>query len=206
MESYHIISHTNCFPLESERDLSINFVGKTRTHDSPTGNILPRVYLAIRKERLEGTKDIVIFKYKMRLQIQVDTRSERMKNWLCKAPSQIVKKEGQRVALLFGVILYMPWDIIREKWCLWPGDGHVLIALWPQCSLSPQRPEPLCWLCYRRSLSVPLSRCSPPPGAGPRGSSSASRGAGAATCCVRSLAWHPPAGTGGGHFYGHGWI
>lgn len=69
------------------------------------GNILPRVYLAIRKERLEGTKDIVIFKYKMRLQIQVDTRSERMKNWLCKAPSQIVKKEGQRVALPFGVIL-----------------------------------------------------------------------------------------------------
>lgn len=40
------------------------------------GNILPRVYLVIRKERLEGTKDVVIFKYKMRLQIQVDTRSE----------------------------------------------------------------------------------------------------------------------------------
>ena len=52
---------------------------------------------------------------------------------------------------------------------------------------------------------LPLPGRSPPPGVGPRGSSSASRGAGASLCSARSLAWRPRGGTGAGHFCGLGW-
>lgn len=80
------------------------------------------------------------------------------------------------------------------------------LLLWPQCPLSHADWRALCWLCCRRPLGRPLSRCSPPPGVALQDSSSASRGTGASLCSARSSAWRPPGGTGGGHFFGLGWI